>query len=271
MKIRLVDSTFHNPSFTLWGENASEAPKHIQWDRDAEDGPISVYTDIRLPEVVDSPSEKNYALLIEPRCFSDTHYVYAEEFKDYFDAIFTYDAEAQTGEPFRPYALGGSLVRDWGVYEKNKLVSMLISDKQVTEGHHLRHEAAELYGDRMDIFGPPHTEWLDSKVSALRPYRYSVVIESCRHDYYFSEKLIDCFSQGTIPIYWGCPLISYFFDEHGIIEYEDLNQLDEILSRLSPEHYARHLSDITFNWDLAWRYRCAEDWIYEHYGWLFGG
>jgi hypothetical protein len=41
---------------------------------------------------------------------------------------------------------------------------------------------------------------------------YSVAVESSSETNYFTEKLIDCLITKTIPIYWGCPNISDFFD-----------------------------------------------------------
>ena len=48
---------------------------------------------------------------------------------------------------------------------------------------------------------------LKDKIDGLRDYRYHFCIENIKRDYWFTEKLIDCFVTGTIPIYWGCPSI----------------------------------------------------------------
>ena len=64
-------------------------------------------------------------------------------------------------------------------------------------------------------------------------YRFSIVIENCKRDYWFTEKLIDCLRTGTIPIYWGCPSIGDFFDIRGFILFDDINDLENILNNLT--------------------------------------
>ena len=41
---------------------------------------------------------------------------------------------------------------------------------------------------------------------------YSVSVESSSETTYFTETIIDCLITKTIPISWGCPNISDFFD-----------------------------------------------------------
>jgi len=58
-------------------------------------------------------------------------------------------------------------------------------------------------------------------------YQFSLVIENSRQANYFSEKLIDCLITKTLPIYWGCPNISNWFDTRGwiILESESITEL----------------------------------------------
>jgi hypothetical protein len=46
-----------------------------------------------------------------------------------------------------------------------------------------------------------------------------------QQDYYFTEKLIDCFLMETVPVYWGCPGIGSIFDERGILRFETPDEL----------------------------------------------
>ena len=278
--VPLRDGTFQGPSMSLAGENANEAPELLRWDRVAQlpDAPVAVFTDMCLDEVLLSRSPANVAILIEPAAFSTTHYEKAARLEDRFDAIFTYDrdwlkAGVQRGAPWLYYPFGGSWIREWGVFAKGGLVSLIVSPKTVTEGHRLRHEIAE----RMPR--PPLEVWgslvdgdilsFGFKREALRHYRYSIVVESGRADYYFTEKLIDCLSQGTVPIYWGCPDIYAFFEEDGIIPFETLEDLKRILGTISEGDYYDRLPAICENLKLAKELRCAEDWLAREYGWLF--
>jgi hypothetical protein len=83
------------------------------------------------------------------------------------------------------------------------------------------------------------------------------VIENDRAPNYFTEKLIDCFALGTIPIYWGCPNIGDFFDARGIITMED--------SFPKMEHTDEMLEAAERNLVTARKYVLPEDYMYEHH------
>ena len=280
-RVPIRDGTFHNQSMSLAGENASLAPKFLRWDRVAQlpDAPVMVFTDMCLDEVLLSRSPTNIAILIEPAAFSTTHYEKAVRLEDHFDAIFTYDlgylkAGVQRGAPWLYYPFGGSWIREWGVYEKLALASIIVSPKMVTEGHRLRHEIAQQFSGFVNFVkvwgaleeGQPRFE---PKWKALRHYRYSIVVESARADYYFTEKLIDCLSQGTVPIYWGCPSIDSFFEGEGIIPFETLEDLAHILASISEQDYLQRLPAIWSNLELAKGVHCAEDYLVAEHPWLF--
>ena len=98
----------------------------------------------------------------------------------------------------------------------------------------------------------------------LKDYMYSIVVENGKHDLYFTEKLIDCFRTGTIPIYWGCPSIGDYFDIDGIIMFDNINELNEILNHLNEEHYAKMLPHVKNNFKKAENYLLVEDWLYKN-------
>jgi hypothetical protein len=61
-------------------------------------------------------------------------------------------------------------------------------------------------------------------------FHFSVVIENIKADYYFSAKLINCFVHGVVPVYWGAPSISDFFNQSGIIVFNTLEQVYSVVS-----------------------------------------
>jgi hypothetical protein len=269
MKIKLVDSTFsHNLTIGLAGENEGELPESFQWDTTPGPAKVKVFTDIRLREAADDDAERKILLLVEAPCLSEETYKRALEFKRYFDVILTHNRELieTHGKPFYYYPFGGNWIRRWGLFPKSKDVSVLMSSKQDTRGQRLRHEIAKEFGDQMDVFGDPR---LPTKTPALRDYRYSVIIENCKEDWWFTEKLIDCFSQGTIPIYWGCPSIQRFFNARGMWTFDTVKQLRVVLSKVSERDYMNRLAAVTTNFAAALHYRCAEDWIVDSYPWIF--
>ena len=60
--------------------------------------------------------------------------------------------------------------------------------------------------NKIDKLLPNTTKW-----DGLEHYKYSISIENCSKDNYFSEKFTDCILSWTIPIYYGCPNIDKYF------------------------------------------------------------
>ena len=91
-----------------------------------------------------------------------------------------------------------------------------------------------------------------------------IIIENSKIDYYFTEKLIDSFMTGTVPIYWGCPSIGDFFNLGGIIIINDINDLLYELNSISLEKYKTMLPAIQENFEKAKNFLIAEDWIFKN-------
>jgi hypothetical protein len=274
--VKLIDSTFsHNNAIGYAGENTGRHPKHFQWDTTPGEADIKVWTDIRLREVYDEIREcrhcYNVALLVEPRVVAEKSYDTLLGMYGDFDTVLTHDSDIIScvyNSKFYPF--GGSWIKEWGVFPKHQLVSMVVGEKTNTKGQRLRHEVAERFKSKLDLFGKPYTDYLPRKAPMLKPYYYSVVIENCRQNWFFSEKLIDCLSQGTIPIYWGCPDIGRFFDERGILTFQDADELEEILMGATISRYSYLRNIVRDNMEEARRYACAEDSIGKHHPGLLG-
>lgn len=98
--------------------------------------------------------------------------------------------------------------------KKTKLISVISSTKAFSRGHVDRlkfiRRLHDRYGDRIDIFGRGYHNFAD-KWDVLAPYKYHIVIENSTSDYYFTEKLTDCFLAGTYPLYHGCRNIADYY------------------------------------------------------------
>jgi hypothetical protein len=177
------------------------------------------------------------------------------------------------GKKWLYYPLGGSWIaeKDWGIHIKTRDVSIIGTDKHGAEGHKLRHAIIDRFKDRLGVWGRGYNP-MQSKYEALATYRYSIVVESIRMDDYFSEKLIDCLSVGTIPIYWGSPSVYVRFNPHGIIPFDNVDQLAYILEQQADRNYFdENRLYIQENVISAMQYMCAEDWIHKNYAFLFSG
>ncbi len=100
--------------------------------------------------------------------------------------------------------------------EKTKLISVITSNKAFTKGHLERIEFVEklktYYGDQIDVFGQGFNSF-DDKWNVLAPYKYHIAIENSSENFYWTEKISDCFLAETFPIYYGCKNLSDYFDK----------------------------------------------------------
>lgn len=273
VKATLASSGFVPPKQAAYldGANLGIAPDSFQWEWQ---DPLTARF-VTEEYLSAAPGRGQVAWLLEPFFLHPHDYLTA--INRNFDYVLTHDRNfATNNENWLYYPAGGSWIdlKDWGLREKRYSISMLLSAKQMTRGHKLRHEVLGKYGRQIDaVFG------LDRRVTpleALADYRYSIIIENEKTAGWFAEKLIDCLSVGTVPIYWGDPDISKVFDAEGIIEFCDLSDLeaclDWLLVRTSPiDDYARRLPAVRRNLETAKKYRICEDWIFERYPFLFEG
>lgn len=224
---------------------------------------IAVFTDRNLDEVKISTAEHKIAWLVESRDLHEEIYqrMLQPSVYNQFDHIFTYDQRLLDIDPkFHRYAFGGCWIEkpDRKIYHKTKNVSIIASQKKFLAGHKLRHEVITRYQNKIDdVLGYGYRA-LINKVDGLRLYRYSIVIENCREKNYFTEKLIDCFATGTIPIYWGCPNIGDFFNPSGIIPFSTIEELSNILDSIGSDDYANRQVAIEQNFSRVPKYETIE-------------
>ena len=161
-------------------------------------------------------------------------------------------------------------ILDWHemtISPKTKNISMIYSAKRLTDGHQLRHEVISILKDiKIDYYGSGTGQAIQSKAIALSSYRFSIVIENSKYDYYFTEKIMDCFASGTIPIYWGCPSIAKFFDIRGIFSFDTKSELLSILDKIECAGYDQVYEQlkpyIEYNYSKVLEYSDLDDSIY---------
>ena len=126
---------------------------------------------------------------------------------------------------------------------KDRLVSLIASRKRTTQGQALRHRIADwATQSKLDL----NRYWyayqtLENKADGHSRYMFSVVIENCREPGYFSEKLIDSLLCQSIPIYWGAPDVSHFFDPRGMIICRTEADIRSAVANATEAEFARRL------------------------------
>lgn len=266
IKVSIADSMFTDyvNSLSLGGGNSTRKPSYFEWEK-ADPKSARFVTD---SEIKNAKGEGQVALLLESFFLHPENYL--EAIRKPFDYILTHNRYfSDNYDNCLWYPKGGSWVDfdKWGMHEKTRNVSMILSPKNTMPGHKLAHRIAESFKDRVDIFG---LNGYVTKPEGLAEYRFSVVVEAERCPGFFSEKLIDCLSVGTIPIYWGWLDIGEFFDEDGILPFNNLFQLAQILESADGTKYNFYRAEIQMNEISARNYRIAEDWIYQNYPFIFG-
>lgn len=140
------------------------------------------------------------------------------------------------------------------VHPKTKFCSLIASDKTMTPTQAMRVSFTQSvlrdYPDEVDCFGRGVNE-IDKKSDALRDYCFSYAIENVSSDSYFTEKILDCFLTGTVPLYYGDPCIGDVFDRRGIINIKDHEGGMHYMDGLNMKLYESMLPYVEKNYEIA--------------------
>ena len=260
--LKILDSLFAHAQSSS-GENK---PKNFTWDR-VLGGKFDdiVITDNNIPDVDYFPNQKAYGWLLESPAV--TYYAYESVKSHYlkFEKVFTFKKELlDLSDIFELLPIGGCWIpeEDTKIYSKTKPLSIIASDKNSAPGHKLRHAIVSRFPDSLEAMGSGYRP-IDSKLEGLKDYSFSIVVENCKEDYYFTEKLIDCFATGAVPIFWGCPSIGNFFNTDGVIQFDSLEDLDSIIPAVIVGDYKIPPEAVEDNFNRAFKYRIADDILWE--------
>jgi hypothetical protein len=166
-----------------------------------------------------------------------------------------------------PYG-SSSIPRDhWGTtHPKTKLCSIIVSDKNNTVGHQLRHRVVAMLSSEFagvcDTLGRGYRP-IDSKMEGLSDYMFTIVIENSRHSMYMTEKLMDAALLGVVPIYWGSRFAEAMFQD-GILAWDTMDQLKHIVRNLSVDAYAKMQTLLRRNFNVALHFVPPEQWLWEN-------
>ena len=260
------------------GMVAGRPPKLWAWDRTGSNpNRPTFYTHEKIFEVT-AKRPHTYAILLESKALLKPLYDRMPAVIDNFDYVFTHDKELLDLRPdkcrFIPGGglwVGGSYGQgEVRIYPKSRLLSMVSSTKAMCPLHVLRFEIAKALHSvpNIDVFigGWGHTSpgWVPI-IESLRGHMYSIVMENFVDENYFTEKIINCFATGTVPIYLGARRIGEFFNSDGIITFSSWEYLLEILPTLSPDDYMKRAAAILDNHQRCQDYDCIEDYMARHY------
>lgn len=277
--INIIDNQFSHGT-SLGSGDLPIYPKNFKWDRTLHSPNRYVFVtegSFNNPILNSIAPVNRIAFLIEPASINSASYNYVKQNQNQFAYILSHDKEFVRQIPNGLYyPFGGCWIRpeERQVYPKTKLCSIIVSEKKITEGHRKRHEFVQQFASKykVDVFGRGY-KLIDNKLEALKDYCYSIVIENELSKGWFTEKLIDCLVTGVIPIYAGAPDIhGYFGEMKGFLNYNKVHELfahEEKNPGAMFSHYRSELSTVNKMFELAQKYTCPEDWIFERYPQLF--
>lgn len=216
--------------------------------------------------------KKLYLWIIEPYVVNPNIYKFAIENSSLFEKIFSHhkdivnhinNSSTKTTCHWYPWGSYYIPLKEHKLYTKNKNVSIVCSAKKWTPGHIKRHACYEAIKTKLD--GYKYGDPPEAKIKWHANYRYSIAVENCNIVGYFTEKIIDCFRTGTIPIYNGDPEILDYFNKDGIILFDEPDDLVSILETTNEQFYNERLSAIKENFDIAEKYLYPWKFITENY------
>lgn len=263
----------------------TEDDYHFVYEQYDGDFDITIFKDYWIdPKNIDHfkvNSKYKIALLIEPRELNFdgiiNRYDLITQIEDRFDLIFTHDEQLLERNPnkYRLYFFGGTWIWPKEVqkynYKKTEWCSFIASNKTIAPGHIFRNKCGDMViknFKKCDLYGDYFLNPFENKLDALSSYKYSIVVENSFHPYYFTEKLIDCFMTGTIPIYHGANIVEngFLFNPEGIIVFKTEEELYDILTYYANDKLYKKQKDnaIKDNFILAKNYLNLEDYIINY-------
>lgn len=106
------------------------------------------------------------------------------------------------------------------IVKENKIV-WITSNQRNSKGHQIRMNFLDSIKSLpfVDLYGrginPIKDKW-----EVLHRSKYAIAYENFQNDYYWTEKIIDCFLSYTMPIYFGCNLIENYFPKNSFIQMD---------------------------------------------------
>jgi len=271
-KLSIKDTMFsHAYSTSNWFK-----PTDFEWDFNNQHNDYLFFTDQNVFEIEYQQYNnlKKYAWLIESPAVTPKSYDFVQNNPHLFDKIFTHSKKILENSNAYLVPIGGCHLEESEIsldHKKSRLISMMYSNKKFSEGHNLRHDIANRFSKLIDVMGSGVNGLHMKKIESCADYAFSVVIENCKDGYYFTEKIIDCFLSGVIPIYWGCDYIGEFFNKNGFLTFNTIEDLYEIIKDQDYliKFYTDHMNEIHENFDNALKYKIGDDYLYSHYKDIF--
>jgi hypothetical protein len=218
-----------------------------------------------IPESQEELSKINIISLHEPNEYFNKH-DWVIKNKHLFDVILTWDDKILNTCENSIYLPFGHTWFKSNQYEKNHKkefkIAHLRGNLLKSYGHQIRWEILDRKDEIsipikfFDVYGDRHNieDARKGKEEIFADSMFGIAIENFSHRGFFTEKILDCFLLKTIPIYWGCSNINDFFNEKGIIKFDNPDDFVYIVNKLNKNYYNDRVDIIEENYQIALQY-----------------
>lgn len=161
-----------------------------------------------------------------------------------FTCAFTYQWFDRERDNYLKIKNGEILIDEMYPKNPNVPISIWFSEKIYTPFHSYRKTLVErilktnlpidIYGrgcNNLKEKGDPRIKGSYNNEEPYKLYKYCITIENTESDYYISEKLMNCYSYNTIPIYLGARKAEEIFGENCCIRLT--GKIDEDLAKIA--------------------------------------
>lgn len=119
----------------------------------------------------------------------------------------------------------------------NMVVTNGLNKERIDFFHNLsEYKKVDSGGKLLNNVGGP----VDSKLEFQKQYKFSLAFENSISNGYTTEKIIDAFAAGGIPIYWGDPLIENIFNSKAFInanKFKTNKKLIDYIKKVDNDDY----------------------------------
>lgn len=194
------------------------------------------------------PKENVLGLAFEPTCFLGLTPTFIEYAKKHIGRYFIGD-NSNLPKPFiEHFAYMWHSRPPREINCKNKLMSIIVSEKRFAPGHLYRHQLVEKIIELnlpIDIYGRGSNKYKYNRIMGqfndaepYEEYYYSICIENIICNDYFSEKIITPLMYNCMPIYLGCKNIEKYVENVFILEGNVEKDIQVIMAILNnPSQY----------------------------------
>lgn len=104
-------------------------------------------------------------------------------------------------------------------YMRDYIFDKLAAYKEIASGGRYRNN-----------IGKP--DGVEDKLEFQKQYKFALALENTSYKGYTTEKIVEAFAAGGIPIYWGDPDVKTYFNEKAFINLMDYSTVEEAIEEI---------------------------------------